>query len=115
MTEEMEKAIMDKLILGLVEKAIERIESIKPWEKENFIKRTTLGKESAAKYIGVSPSTLNKLNIPRIYPNGEGQGRIVLYRTTTIDKWLKEKERESIKTLDDFVNEEIGESELKVI
>lgn len=115
MTDEMEKAIMDKLIFGLVEKTIERIESIDPWENKNFIKRATLTKEFAAKYIGISTSTLDKLNIPRIYPNGEGQGRMVLYQKETIDKWLKEKEKESIKTIADFVNEGIGEQELKVI
>ncbi len=32
MTSEMERAMLDKLVLGLIEKAVERLEAIKPYQ-----------------------------------------------------------------------------------
>ena len=114
MTSEMEKAILDKLVLGLIEKAVERLEAIKPWERENYIKPATMKKKEAAKYLGISCASLDKLNIPVIHPNGVGQGRIVLYRRETIDEWLRKKELEDNKTFDDYLNEEMTDDDLKV-
>lgn len=114
MTNEMEKAILDKLVLGLIEKAVERLEAIKPWERENYIKPATMKKKEAAHYLGISTPLLDRLCITKIHPNGVGPGRLVLYRRETIDEWLRKKELEDNKTFEDYLDDEVSEEDLKV-
>jgi len=114
MTSEMEKAILDKLVFGLIEKAVERLEAIRPWEEENYIKPATMRRTDAAHYMGISPTLLDKLNIPKIHPNGVGRGKTVLYRRETIDDWLRKRELEENKTIDEFIGDEFSDDEMKV-
>ena len=111
---EMEKLMLDKLVYGLIEKTVERLEALKPWENENYIQPATMKRQEAARYIGISPMTLDKLDIPKVHPNGVGYGRIVLYRKETIDEWLREKEIEDNKTTEEFLKGEFDEDDLKV-
>ena len=114
-SEEMEQLMMNKLINGLVKKAVKRIKDMKPWERENNVPRQTLKSSEAAKYLGISESLLNKLDIPCLRPTGEGKGRKKLYRIKRLEEWMEKQEAESMKTAEDYLDDQMTEDEMKVV
>ena len=54
---------------------------------ETTVEKQTLTREEAAKYLGIHLNTLDRSNFPCVRI-----GRRVLYRRTTLDKLLVEKE-----------------------
>lgn len=114
MPKNLEQLMLNKLIDGLVKKAVKRLKEMEPWERENNIPRQTLKSNEAAKYLGISPSLLNKLDIPCLRPTGEGKGRKKLYRIKRLDEWMEKQEIESMKTTEDYLDDMMTEDDLKV-
>ena len=99
-----EKDFMGQFLDELLKVAIDRIKETKPWEEYDKEEAVTVDKVDAAKYLGVSESTINTLlkdnKIPCIRPTGSG-GR-VYFRLETLDKWMTTLEEDSLKTVDDL-------------
>jgi len=103
MEEKAKQDFMDQFLDELLKVAIERIKESKPWEEHERKEAVTVDKVGAAKYLGVSESTINNLlkdnKIPCIRPTGLG-GR-VYFRLNSLDKWMTSLEEESLKSIED--------------
>jgi len=96
--------VMDQFLDEILKVAIERISEAKPWKERESDQQITVDKKRAAKYLGLSASTIDTLlkdnKIPCIRPSGLG-GR-VYFRLETLNKWMTTLEKESLKSIDDL-------------